>query len=230
MFTLHRRIELLLFIAIAVMLGGCSGRTAYEKAEAAARNGDYKTAIQLFTELAKTSKHPGVFVNRANCYSYIGELEAALADYQKALDLIKTRSPNANDPVLAMVYYNRGYAYNRAKKYNLAVPDYEKTIEINPDYPDVKNSLAWLLSTCPDARTRNPKRAIELANEALRSAPEDPRVLDTVAACYAAAGDFARATATQEKAVSLCRDPALMRELDNHLLLYRNKKPFIETE
>ncbi|MDX1968633.1 MAG: tetratricopeptide repeat protein [Planctomycetaceae bacterium] len=223
-----------LCISLAALLVGCSGgatyQVKYEQAEAAARGGDYEKAIELLNELAQTSKNPAVFGSRANCYSSSGNLDAALTDYQTAFDLANARTPNGTDPILPYLYYNRGVAYDRANKHQLAIADYEKTIQTRSDYPDVKNNLAWLLATCPDSTVRNSKRAVELADQELRRAPEDPSTLDTVAACYAAADDFPRATATQEKAVSLCLDPAAKQRFQSRLDLYRNRKPFVDAE
>lgn len=188
-------------------LPGCNAEVTFEQADAAARNGEYEKAIELFSKLARTSSDPAIFGNRGNCYSYLGNLDAAIADYQATLDLLPKGPLLAAHPLAAMTYYNRGTAYARSKKYQLAVADFEKTIELRPDYPDVKNSLAWLLATCADPSLRNPSRAIELAREELSKSPDSPQALDTVAACFAVGGDFLRAISSQEQALSLCADP-----------------------
>jgi tetratricopeptide (TPR) repeat protein len=166
---------------IGLFVSGCSSRDIAGDAEAAARSGQYEKAIKLYSQVVNTSDDPGVFGNRGNCYSYTGNLEAALADYQTALDKINARSPSGKDPLLPSIYYNRGYAYNRAKKFEQAIQDFEKTIAIKSDYPDVTNALAWLLATCPVAKYRNPQRAVQLAEVELKRAPENPAVLDTAA-------------------------------------------------
>ncbi len=226
----HRIAGALLISTMPLLLAGCSASATPEQAEAAARSGDYETAIKHYSELAITSKDPGIFGNRGNCYSHLGNLDAALADYQTALDLIQARSPSGDDPILPYVYYNRATAYQRAKKYALAVADCEKTLEIDGDYPDVKNHLAWLLATCPDANVRNVKRAVELAEQELRRAPDHPAVLDTVAACYAAAGNFDQAVAIQKEAMALLPAEVAQHAFGERLELYRNQQPFIDSE
>jgi tetratricopeptide (TPR) repeat protein len=208
-------------------LSGCAGGGTFQQAEAAARRGDYETAIELFSQLAETSQDPSVFGNRANCYSYLGNLDAALADYQKAIELVEARAPQGDDPLLPSLYYNRGNAYDRAHQYSLAVADYERTIEARSDYPDVKNNLAWILATCPDEATRNPQRSVELIEEVLSQESDNPGVLDTAAACYAATGDFARAISLQEQAIRLSSDSGAKENFQSRLKLYRNKQPYV---
>ena len=49
-----------------------------------------------------------------------------------------------------------------------------RRVALGPDHPDTPagmSRLAALLATCPDARLRDPKRAVELAQEAVELAP-----------------------------------------------------------
>lgn len=225
-----RSIRVLAAMLGIVTLCGCDSFVTFEQAEATARAGDYKRAVEMFTVLARSSEDPAVFGNRGNCYSYLGQFSAAIADYQKALELIEERSPLGGDPLLPYIFYNRGLLYVRAHKFADATVDFEKTLQIQPDYPDVKNHLAWLLATCPDARVRNPTRAVELANEELKRAPTDASILDTVAASYAAAGDFEQAIAMQEKAISLLNDEPSKLRFSARRDLYRDQQPFLSAE
>jgi hypothetical protein len=57
-------------------------------------------------------------------------------------------------------------------------------------------------------------------------------ILDTLAAAYAAAGDFERAAATAQEAASLAAAAgatALSADIGGRLALYRQKKPYRET-
>jgi Flp pilus assembly protein TadD len=55
---------------------------------------------------------------------------------------------------------------------------------------------AWILATDSDPALRDPARAAVLMKSAIETHPSDPALLETLAAAYAAAGDFARAAAT----------------------------------
>jgi tetratricopeptide (TPR) repeat protein len=228
-------------VASAASLAGCSGsanheqaepaaNATYEQAEAAVSSGDYEKAVEILSVLAKTEGDPFIYGNRANCYVHLGNLNAALADFGTAIDMINSQSSNNSASILPNLYHNRGQIYYRTKQYPLAVADFEKTIETQPDFPSAKNDLAWLLATTSEESVRNPERALELANQELARDPEDPAILDTVAACYAAAGDFTRAAATQEKAISLSAGREEKQRLSARLELYRNRQPFVESE
>ena len=61
-------------------------------------------------------------------------------------------------------------------------------------------NLAWLLATCPDARHRDGKKAVEFAaRHCLFVTGGTPNHLNTLAAAYAEGGDFAKAVEWQEK-------------------------------
>lgn len=131
---------------------------------------------------------------------------------------------------LAYLYYNRGYAYEHAKKYEQAIPDYEKTISLNDEYPDVKNNLAWVLATCPIDKLRDPSRAVTIAQaECKKTGWKNASLLDTVAAAYASAGDFSQAIERQEQAIKLIDDAETKKSFSERLELYRSNKPFIES-
>ena len=217
---------------LSFIIAGCgpSENDAYTVADKAYQEGDYEKAIELFTQAAKESDNPAIYANRANCYSYLGNLDAALEDYQRAIDKAIAVSNDPNDPRLAYLYYNRGYAYEHAKKYEQALPDYEKTISLNDNYPDVKNNLAWILATCPNDKLRDPRRAVSIAEaECEKSAWKDASVLDTLAAAHAAAGDFTKAIERQRQAIDLTEDEETKTDLQQRLDLYRNNKPFFES-
>ncbi|TWT30019.1 tetratricopeptide repeat protein [Blastopirellula retiformator] len=217
------------FCLLSFALIGCGSPSGYDAAETAYINGEYEKAIELFTEVAKTSDNPAVYCNRGNCYSVLGNIDAALADYETAIDLMNKVTDDPNDPNLAYFYYNRGFACDMAGKYGQAIKDYERTIAVNATYPDVKNHLGWVLATCPEKKYRNPKRAVEVATLACEESQwQDGSVIDTLAAAHAAAGDFAQAVQRQEQAIALIEEDEGRPELTERLELYRNKKPFVD--
>jgi tetratricopeptide (TPR) repeat protein len=69
--------------------------------------------------------------------------------------------------------------------------EYQRALEVNPEYTDAEWRLAWFLANCQETRYRNTARAIELANSALRrSAWLNPQLWKTLGmACYRA-GDW----------------------------------------
>ena len=107
-------------------------------------------------------------------------------------------------------------------------------LSLRPDWPVPMNEIAWILATHPDTRIRNPGEAVRLAERAVeRTARRQPVMLDTLAAAYAAIGDFDRAAAVAQEAMSLAASGGpvgLSGEIAARLELYRQKKPFRETD
>ena len=219
-------------LALSVILVGCGQPASdhFSAADTAYREGDYEKAVELLTQAANESDNPAIYANRGNCYSSLGNLDAALKDYNTAIEKAVELSGDANDPGLASLYYNRGYAFEHAKRYKQAIPDYEKTISLDDEYPDVKNNLAWILATCPDEKIRDPQRAITIAKaECEKTGWKNDSLLDTLAAGHASAGDFTKAIERQEQAIELARDPEAIKDFQARLKLYRNSKPFVES-
>ena len=95
------------------------------------------------------------------------------------------------------------------------------------------NEIAWILATHPDARVpqsgrSGPSRGARRGADRRRQ----PVILDTLAAAYAAAGDFERAAATAQEAASVAAadgTSALAAAIGKRLELYRQGKPFRES-
>ncbi len=67
------------------------------------------------------------YSNRAYSYLNTGELDKAIADYSKAIEL---------DSSYALAYYNRGIAYYNTGQSDLAIADFNKAIQLSDD-PDL---------------------------------------------------------------------------------------------
>jgi len=95
---------------------------------------------------------------------------------------------------------NRAVAWYHKKKYDRAIDDATRALEVNPYYSVGANQLAWMLATCPDPRYRDGKRAVALAEKVVQRFPE-ANFMDTLAAAYAEAGNMDAAVRVQQKAV-----------------------------
>lgn len=97
-----------------------------------------------------------------------------------------------------------------------------------------RNNRVWLLATCPVDGQRDPPRALELARHLIeRRAELHSSELDTVAAAYAANGDFAQAVAWQQDAIA--RLPAdapapVAKGMRARLALYRRGRPYVDRD
>ena len=106
---------------------------------------------------------------------------------------------------------------------------YRAALHRNPDLTGGLNSLAFLLASRP-AGEGAATEAVALARRACRlSAESDPAILDTLATALAAAGEFAAAVETAEKALELAEsrgEPALAEEIRGHRDLFRAGLPY----
>lgn len=200
-----------------------AGETAFER-------GEYDKAIPLFTKaIDLDASNPSFFANRGNCYSYLNQFEKAFADFDKSIEVAIELMENSDDPRLAFLYYNRGYARERSRDPAKAVKDYDKALRVNPDYPDAHGNTAWILATSPDPRMRNGSKAVEYALiEAKQEEMQNASDLDTLAAAYAEVGNFDAAIETQKEAVSLAESEEERAEFSTRLALFQNGKPYRE--
>ncbi len=113
-----------------------------------------------------------------------------------------------------------------------AVMGYEAALKLEPDSTRALNNLAWILATCPDAAVRDGARAVKLAEHACElTGWKETVLIGTLGAAYAEAGRFPEAVATAEKAcASAAGDAALLKSNQKLLALYREGKPYRETE
>ncbi len=80
----------------------------------------------------------------------------------------------------------------------------KRALQLRPKWPLLVNELAWRLATSPSAELRDPQRALALAKQAVEmSDGRDANVLDTLAAAYAARGEFEQAVETARQASAL---------------------------
>jgi len=144
----------------------------------------------------------------------------------KAIEAYTAMLELAPDDVRAL--RGRGDAYLNVGRQSEAIADYEKALKLEPDDQGVLNNLAWVLATSPDAKLRDGRRAIELAEKACElSEYKLAHILSTLAAAYAETGDFDRAVEWSTKAVELGDEnhgDALKKELES----YKAKKPWRE--
>jgi twitching motility protein PilT len=113
------------------------------------------------------------------------------------------------------------------------VAQFREELRQAPDSTDSLNNLAWILSTHPDARLRNGKEAVSLAEHAYTiTNGKNPAILDTLSAAYAEAGDFTSAitaaTAGLDLALSL-GDQLHAQALSSRLPLYEAGTPVRDT-
>jgi tetratricopeptide (TPR) repeat protein len=105
-----------------------------------------------------------------------------------------------------------------------------EALRLSPKNVDAANNLAWLLATSHDSSLREPDEAIRLI-ERIALESQEPGLLDTLAAAYAAAGRFDAAVTTASRAASGAEalgDEAGASEFRARSSLYSRGEPYIE--
>ncbi len=172
---------------------------------------DYTQALRLEPYLADA------YGSRGTAYENLGQFERAIKDYSEAIRLA---------PKVAQNYANRASALGKLGRFPLAIRDYDKALQLEPRDDETLDAFAWLLATGADPAIRDGKRAVELARKACELTQwKEPSHIDTLAAAYARAGDFASAVKWQNKALE-DSDFRKIGEARNRLELYRARKPY----
>jgi tetratricopeptide (TPR) repeat protein len=97
----------------------------------------WKDSLALWSDaLVSYPNLAEAYNNRGVTYYGQGDLERAISDYSKAIEM------NPNDVV---AYYNRASAYCDYKKPDQAIDDYDRILEINPDFADTSQKRTYLL-------------------------------------------------------------------------------------
>ena len=132
-----------------------------------------------------------------------GRFAEAIADLRVAFDATILQKADTADFAVANAL---AFALLRVDRSAEALEVLKRAHARYPNEANVAHNLARLLATAPDPALRDGATALRLALEARdRTGGRDPRVLDTLAAAYAATGQLALSRETAEHAVTLAR-------------------------
>jgi tetratricopeptide (TPR) repeat protein len=123
-----------------------------------------------------------------------GKLDEAIAELRKAITL---------DPKSAVCHLNLGLALCDQGKLNEAIAEYREAIKLDPTSVVAHNSLSWLLANCPDATSRDPVQAVDLARKAVQLAPKQGAHWNTLGVAQYRAGDWKAAIEALTKSMEL---------------------------
>ncbi len=191
---------------------------------AALKQKDYENAIR-YGEKTIALK-PGRFMHffLGVAYFHSQKNEAAATQFELALEAIQ-KGQAASPSERAQVHKRLGLVRTRQKKYDLAIIQFNESLKLNPKQPDMFNTLAWTLVTCPDEVLRDPSKALKLAQQACRlTQSKHPVYLNTLAVAYVSLNNFSEAARISEKAVALAQakgDHALAAKLQKQLDLIK---------
>ncbi len=194
---------------LGLALAGCG------QAEAAIAH--YQKALEIKPDYATAHNNLGLALAGR------GQVEAAIVHYQKAVEI---------KPDYGKAHLNLSLALAQNGRIRAAIEHGNQAVRLMPGQPLVSRFVAWLLATHEPAEGGDPPRAVELAEQAcVLTGRRDAACLDTLAAAYAAAGQFDKAVETGMEAQRLA-DAAGQRPqaeaIEMRLELYRDHKPYRE--
>jgi tetratricopeptide (TPR) repeat protein len=109
-----------------------------------------------------------------------------------------------------------------------AIRAFRRALALQPD-PTVATTLAWILATTSDARSRDGRAALALVEPIATRGSNDPTVLSALAAALAETGRFPEAIANASRALDAARaagDDAAVRLLQPRLESYHARRPW----
>ena len=164
------------------------------------QTGELEGSLRHFRELLEMEPdHAEARANLAHVLGSQGRFEEAIDQYRRALEI---------NPEFPRAHFNLGRALEISGRAEEALEHFEEALRQEPDWILPLNSTARILATHPNPDLRDPARAVELAERASELASHrDPLVLETLAAAYAAGGQFQRAVRTAQAALALVSGP-----------------------
>src|SRR6266478_661574 len=183
-----------------------------------------------------------------------GKVDQAISLLQAAIDLRPENGPAHNNLAKAllqkgrvaeaMVHYRKfleiepenvearnilGTAFIQQGRIREAVEQWQEAQTIEPENGNAASNLAWVFGTCPDDSIRDGRRAVELAEKALRiSGGKIPMIFRVLAAAYAEDGRFSQAIESAQRGADLANsqgNAALAAELQSNIALYQTGTP-----
>ena len=158
-----------------------------------ARKGRLNEAIAHFRQaIDLRPDFPDAHYNLGTALFQKEDLDGAIAEFRTTLSI---------HPYDAGAHTSLGNALVQKGLLREAVDHYEKALQSDPDSILPLNNLAWIMSTGPDDSLRNNEIAVQLATKANQLSKEsNPIFIRTLAAAYAQAGQFEKATETARRA------------------------------
>jgi len=178
----------------------------------------YHAALRLKPDFPEVHYNLGIALAQA------GRTDEAIEHYCQALRL---------EPDFAVAHFNLASVLDSRGRRAEAVEHYRDFLQLVPDSTRALSRLAWLLATSDPAQGGDPALAVRLAQRARElGGQENAQCLDTLAVAYAAAGRFADAVLTAQRAMQLAQSTGqapLAKLIQSRLELYRAGRPCRES-
>ena len=175
---------------------------------------EYEAAVKVDPNHAEAHNNLGAMLHVA------GRLDDAAQHYRKAFEL---RPENAE------ARSNYGRLLLLQAKTALAAEQFEAALTVHPDAVSALTGLAWIRATSADASLRRPGQAVAMAERARQlSRGQDPQAFDSLAAGYAALGEFDTAVRAVTAGIAVAESTGqslLAADMRTRLELYQRRTP-----
>jgi tetratricopeptide (TPR) repeat protein len=176
----------------------------------------YRRAIAIEPRYANAHNNLGVALQA------LGMLHEAAASYENATRLKPEDPVPRRNWARALVLQGRGPA---------GIAHFRLAIEEDPDWPQLLADLAWVLATSTDTTPGAPRESVVLAQRAAGlTSHQDHRILDVLAAAWAAAGEFDKAASHARSAMALAierQDGPLAAAIGQRLRMYEQRQGYV---
>lgn len=156
--------------------------------------------------------------NLATALSVAGDFDDAIAEYRAALTI---------RPDYGSAHNNLGTVLAAQGHIAEAVPHFRQAARVDATNVQAHRHLAWYIATSAESSLTALDDALAAAERAAQlTGRRDASVLDTLAAVYAARGEYDAAIAMIDQAISLSREETPAREMRGRRQLYRERRPY----
>ena len=166
---------------------------------------------------SSTARSAEAHYNRGILHHEVNRSDAALADYDKAIELV---------PHFAEAHSNRGALLHARKQSDAALASYDKAIELDPNFADALLSRAAVLVALKrrDEALASLDRAIAIYDKAIELEPNYADALLSRAAVLMTLERWNDALASLDRAIALAPDSAAAHS-DRGEVLYQLRQP-----
>jgi tetratricopeptide (TPR) repeat protein len=208
----------------AISIRPDEAETHYNLAAAYVRERRGEDAIAAYSEaLRLRPDYPEAHVNLGAVLRLSGEWAGARQHLERGVAL---------QPTSVAAHVNLAGVLAEQGELTASISRYRTALDLDASSLEALTNLSWLLGTTAEPTVRNSLEAVRLASRADELTDHrQVRVLETLAAALAAAGEFNRATAAQnqaiERAVETHATPEALRVLRDRLTLYQNRRALV---
>lgn len=163
------------------------------RAEALVRAERTEAAIEVLEQLTRSHPDlPGVWTALGDTLRREERYDDASVAYDKAITLLDT--PGARQ---WFIYYARGIAHERSKRWDAAEADFRKALELSPEQPQVLNYLGYSYVE----KNQNLAEALGMIERAVAARPDDGYIVDSLGWAYFRLGRYPEAVVQMERAI-----------------------------